>query len=185
MRIVSLKLALLAGLAAAATAAPIRTRLGRVHARGPLPPRLNVSEASDCGTSADLVRFSSISIKPDPPVKGSPAVLNSTATASGAVEAGTFAMSVAINGMSLYSTQGNACGHSDITLPLGMGSVGVDGLPCPVTAGQEVHIAASLTLPQQVPAGKYEVKVTADTGDGGDASASDGLFCLDLQFPMQ
>jgi hypothetical protein len=116
-----------------------------------------------------------------------------------AVSGGNFDLTVAIDGMSVYTTQGSACGHTDISLPMGMGSVGIDGLPCPVAKGTTVHVAASLTLPDAVPAGNYDVKVTA-TGDagvqgegnehGGDSSSSSpaaadtDLFCLELQFSL-
>jgi len=54
---------------------------------------------TDCGTSATHAHFNSLTIVPNPPVKGSLATLTAVGTVNEAVTAAKFTMSVALDGV--------------------------------------------------------------------------------------
>lgn len=51
----------------------------------------------------------------------------------------------------LFNHQGLTCGESVVQLPLGVGTVTIDGLACPIAAGGKMALNVGLTLPAAVP----------------------------------
>lgn len=70
---------------------------------------------------------------------------------------------------------GDACGQSTFSLPLGFGSITINGAACPVAAGA-FGLGFELTLPTAAPAGNYQVQFT-----GADQNSA-SLFCIDTKF---
>lgn len=130
---------------------------------------------TDCGTSATHAHFSSLSITPNPPVKGSKATLAATGTVNEAVSAAKYTMSVSLDGNQLYVHSGDGCGQSTFSLPLGFGSITINGAACPLAAGS-MDVGFDLTLPTAAPPGNYAVQFTATD----QSSAS--LWCIDTKF---
>lgn len=75
----------------------------------------------------------------------------------------------------LYVHSGNGCGQTNFSLPLGFGSISVNGVPCPASSGA-LTIGFDLTLPTAAPAGNYAVQFT------GTDQSSASLWCVDTKF---
>lgn len=107
--------------------------------------------------------FSSLSLTPDPPVRGQSAsvIANSTTGNPTAVSGGKGSIQALMDGIPLYTSPAiAACGPTTITLPLGIGQMLVTGLPCttaPVAPNTATSVSMGLNLGQAVPKG---VKIT-------------------------
>lgn len=130
---------------------------------------------TDCGTSATHAHFSTLSIVPNPPVKGSKASLSASGTVNEAVTSSKYTISVSLDGNQLYVHSGDGCGTSTISLPLGFGTIDVNGVKCPAAAGA-FDIGFDVTLPTMAPSGNYAVQFT-----GTDQSGA-SLWCVDTKF---
>lgn len=127
------------------------------------------------------MRFSSLTLLPDPPVPGSPATwyANSTAGPAGAVSGGTGNVKAELDGIPVYTSPPvNACGPSTVNLPLGLGVMLITGLPCPLAANTAASVSVSLTLGKGVPHGSFAVIL--DMKD----QAAKPLFCMNATFKM-
>ena len=75
----------------------------------------------------------------------------------------------------LYVHTGDGCGQSTFSLPLGFGSITINGTACPVAAGP-FSTGFDLTLPTAAPPGNYAVEFT------GTDQNSDSLWCIETKF---
>ncbi len=80
--------------------------------------------------------------------------------------------------LQIFSANVNTCGTSTVPLPLGLGTVTINALACPTTAGGSAGITVSVTLPAIAPSGAYDVKLTANDQAGAAA------YCVDAQFNL-
>ena len=78
----------------------------------------------------------------------------------------------------LYTHAGSACGKSTISLPLGFGTVELDGLACPLAAGAAADFGLSVDLPTNAPAGSYVITASGEDENGKS------LFCADLDLTI-
>lgn len=62
-------------------------------------PETGTATITDCGTSATHIHFSTLNIVPNPPVKGSMAVLTANGTSNEAVTSASYALSVSLDGV--------------------------------------------------------------------------------------
>ena len=142
-------------------------RLHRDSAAAAEPRPLSLSQ--DCsdlkrGGPWDLT-WNSLSLTPDPPVKGAAAswVAKSVAGSKVAISGGTGVMTASLDGVNLYTSPPlNACGNTTLTLPLGSGVLVFTGFPCgaaPVAANKPVSVSAALTLGTVIPAGNFAVVI--------------------------
>lgn len=125
------------------------------------------------------MKLTGLNLYPTAPAKGQPANLYANGTMTEVVSAGKIQLAVALDGVNLYSDSCNICGTSKITLPLGFGSITMDGLRCPTTVGASEHIQMALNLPSAVPSGNYNVSMI-----GTESSQNSNVFCVDAQFPL-
>ena len=131
----------------------------------------------DCGSGG--ITLSGLNLFPTAPTKGAPANLYANGTMTEVVSAGKIALAVYLDGVNLYSTQCSICGASKISLPLGLGSINMDGLTCPTAVGNTENIRMNLNLPAAVPSGNYNISMI-----GIAATSNSNVFCVDAQFPL-
>ena len=130
---------------------------------------------SDCGSPH--FKASSLAIFPDPPVPGQACGMNVAGTVDELVSNGTIQMSVVYIGIPLYSAPAAVCGNTTIELPLGAGTIILDGFQqCPTAANSLQTLNMSLTLPTITPPGPYENYLNAS------AQAGNWLYCLNISF---
>ena len=108
---------------------------------------------------------------------------NSTAGPAGAVSGGTGNVKAELDGISVYTSPPvNACGPSTVSLPLGLGTLLITGLPCsaaaPLAANTAASVSISLTLGKGVPHGDFAVIL--DMKD----QAAKPLYCMNATFKM-
>jgi outer membrane protein assembly factor BamB len=91
------------------------------------------------------------------------------------VSAGTFSISLKVGPLPAQIFTGNVCKAKMFTLPLKMGTIKWDGMPCPVAAGT-TSVPTTITLSSNIPAMLLNAALTITaTGSNGDK-----LFCLDM-----
>uniref|UniRef100_A0A7S1GBK6 MD-2-related lipid-recognition domain-containing protein n=1 Tax=Bicosoecida sp. CB-2014 TaxID=1486930 RepID=A0A7S1GBK6_9STRA len=142
------------------------------------PALAGAGSITDCGAGKAKASFSTLTITPDPPVKGSLTQLNATGTISEAATGGKYSIAVSLDKAQLYTHSGNVCGTDKINLPLGFGTITYVGPTCPTTSGGAFKIGISLVLPSAAPSGNYDVKIT-----GADSGGAD-MYCIDAAFPL-
>ena len=117
----------------------------------------------NCGDSSYVVDFGTFDVSPSNVQKGAPVQLTCNGTSTSAISDATYTLSVSLGGVPLYNHQGNGCGQDTVSLPAGAGTLVLDGLACPLSAG-EASVAIDVTLPSFVPSGSYTIKQTASNG---------------------
>lgn len=132
---------------------------------------------TDCGSKE--VSFSSLTITPSQLVKGRPAFLQANGTMTAPVSAGSFALNVKLNGIGIFTHNGNICGASNIPLPLGLGNINLVSLACPAASGADTSVDVTVTLPTIAPSGSYTI-----TLQGTDSTTNAVAYCLDAQFSL-
>lgn len=152
--------------------------LGAAVAASAMSLRARLGGASDCGAGAAKGTWTSITLNPATPVSGQPIVLNATGTITEAVTGGSGSAVVSLDGGQIFSTPTNTCGTTSVPLPLGLGTVTVDSLTCPTTAGGAISMGVAVTLPSIAPSGSYDVHLTANDQSGALA------YCVDVQFNL-
>lgn len=133
-------------------------------------------DATNCGKPGDHFNATNVTISPDPPVQGSPALLLAQGTVDEVITGGAASLTVYLNNFPLYNAAATTCGNTTITLPLGMGSIDIDGFQCPTTVGEQQNVTMSLTLPTGIPTGTYTVLLSGQ--DQGKAN----VFCMNGTF---
>lgn len=112
------------------------------------------SPLRSCGTSADSLQLKSLEIQPYPILKGQ----NVTVIAGGnlsrpIIEGSTARIIVKAGFIPLYSNNINVCE-----------SAAKEGFPCPIVAGDQ-KISISQSLPDIVPAGRFDLRVVITNAD--------------------
>eukprot|EP01112_Ceratiomyxa_fruticulosa_P022583 TRINITY_DN831_c0_g1_i1.p1 TRINITY_DN831_c0_g1~~TRINITY_DN831_c0_g1_i1.p1 ORF type:complete len:157 (-),score=41.49 TRINITY_DN831_c0_g1_i1:158-628(-) len=101
---------------------------------------------SDCGTSSDHFQIGTVSIIPDPPVKGQPLTVSVSGTLNEEVTAGNISIYVKYGFITILKQTDNICDQ--------------DYLPCPIQAGPYTHNITE-TIPADTPSGHYTGQVQA------------------------
>jgi hypothetical protein len=144
---------------------------------GALCAATSLAGTSDCTLpGASQYKLVNATTTPDPPVQGSPALVLAYGSTTSVVTAGAGLLSVALDGVPLYSTAATTCGNTSITLPLGFGEIDIFSLACPSVVGALTDIGLSLTLPAGIPSGLYTVILSA--ADQNKAP----VYCLNMTF---
>ncbi|KYQ89104.1 hypothetical protein DLAC_10336 [Tieghemostelium lacteum] len=94
-----------------------------------------------CGTSADHLTINSVTITPDPPVKGQLLTVTASGTLNEQVTAGNAHITVKYGFITLINENQNICSSEN-------------PIPCPIAAGQYSH-TINVTIPSSAPSGKY------------------------------
>ena len=128
---------------------------------------------SNCGTASDKGKITSGVISPNPIVKGQNIKLTGSGQLLESVTAGTYTVTITYNGLTILSHTHSLCGDDSFPLPLGLGTVKVQGIPCPSKPGP-VTITQIIPYPLSAPAGAIKAHVTAKD------SANQQLMCFDL-----
>lgn len=134
------------------------------------------ASVTDCSSSGAPLKFTKLTVNPNPPTFGTPLVLDATGDITSAVTDGTYSIAVKLDGFQIFTHSGPICGTSTFNLPLGSGSAKITGLSCPTASGDSETVSGSLTLPTGTPSGTYNVQLS-----GADTSGSE-VFCVDLQW---
>jgi len=128
--------------------------------------------ATDCG--GGTVVFNTLDVEPKDIQKNQKVSLSASGVLNKPTTSGTYELNVFLAGSSIFSTKGNACGDSDVTLPLGAGTVSLHGFACPANPGP-VTYGMDVVLPSIAPSGDYDIKLTAKDQDG------ESLLCVDTK----
>lgn len=101
-------------------------------------------------------------------------------TPSQVVTGGAATLSVLYSGIPLFQGAFNTCGATNISLPLGVGTVDIVSLACPTVAGKVGGMTLNVTvaIPPGVPPGGYEVILNAADQETKPA------YCADAQFTI-
>lgn len=146
----------------------------------PLPsPRSLTQDCYNARGGPFNIRFSSLTLTPDPPVPGKAAawIANSTAGPTAAVSAGSGNIYALLDGVPVYTSPPvAACGASVVTLPLGMGVMHITSLSCPVAANTAASVSVALTLGTGVPKGDFAVILKVDKPSP--------LYCINATFKI-
>ena len=104
----------------------------------------------------------------DPTIsKGSNLDLGVKGTCSEAVSAPTYSLGLKFNGLPILSKKGqDACKDNKFDLPLGMGSVSIPAVKCPVAAGDALVIPAVASVAKSAPNGKLVATLAAEDKSG-------------------
>jgi len=115
--------------------------------------QFDLGVTSDCSKTGKggpyTLVFSSASLIPDPPVKGQPAELiaNSTAGNPTAVSGGKGTLTAFLDGVLVYTSPPiEACGSTKVDLPLGVGILNIQALPCTDSAPLAPNTATSISM---------------------------------------
>merc|ERR1712000_379575 len=120
---------------------------------------------SDCSKSGDTAKINSITLNPDPPVKGKSLTISPDITLSKDISAGSIEVQVHY-------------GIIPITKKLDLCTVlGATPAPCPVKAGH-YNAPLSVDIPADIPEGHYKVQVTITDQDSSEVAC----LSLDLHF---
>lgn len=133
-------------------------------------------DCSDGRGGPFALKFSDLTLTPDPPVPGKAAewIANSTAGPNAAVSSGTGNVVALLDGIPVYTSPPvSACGPGTVTLPLGMGVMHISALACPVAANAPASVSMALTLAAGTPKGDFAVVFKAN-----------GVFCLNATFKI-
>ncbi|KAG6835129.1 hypothetical protein H0H93_004591 [Arthromyces matolae] len=115
------------------------------------------------GTSSDIMHVEDIQISPDPPHVGKSVEVTGHGQVSSLIKEGAYAdVNVKSGILTVYSQRANLCQEAR---DLGW------NIQCPVSAGAYTF-DESMTIPSNIPRGKYIVKVNAFTVDHAP------IFCL-------
>lgn len=107
--------------------------------------------------------FQTLTLTPDPPVKGALATwIAKTSGSKVAISGGTGTMIAELDGLPVYSSPPiAACGVTNLTLPLGVGQVNIAAFDCSATAplapNTPASITAGVTLGGTIPQGKFSL----------------------------
>lgn len=138
---------------------------------------LSSATLENCDVGKTTGTFKSFAVSPNPPVKGQALHFSALGNVTKAYADVPLKLDVKYSGITLFSHTGDACGTSSISLPLGEGTIAINGLTCPTTAGGAMDFALDVTLPKSVPSGAYVITVTGSSG-------SDEVFCIEGDFSL-
>jgi len=101
----------------------------------------NVTICTPAGAKA---KIDSVKLVPDPPAKGVNKIYTSIELLE-TVTASQYKLEVLIGPVKVFERDHSACGNDSFNLPLGLGSVQVQGIPCPANAGT-IQFVQTITL---------------------------------------
>lgn len=119
---------------------------------------------SDCGSSSDILSDVSVSISPNPPVKGKTLTVDASGTISSEITSGNINAVIDVLGIPVINKNIDLCSASP-------------KVTCPIPAGQH-SLEVSQLIPSSVPSGEYTGKVVATNQDGQQ------IACVNLKFSL-
>lgn len=110
----------------------------------------------DCSTAASKAKLNGVTITPELPVVGQAFDITADVTLNEDVVGGTIDYTIKKGWLKLLSGTADMCTNTDVTLPMGAGSIKIAGVACPKAAGpsplvctgqiNEVPITGSVTI---------------------------------------
>jgi hypothetical protein len=119
---------------------------------------------SNCGSSSDILSNPTVTIVPDPPVKGKEITVTASGTFSSEITSGNVNAVIDILGIPVINKNIDLCTASP-------------KVTCPITAGRH-SIEISQLIPSSVPSGAYTGKVVATDQNGKQ------IACVALKFNL-
>lgn len=121
------------------------------------------SPLKSCGTSADTFNLQSLDITPYPIIKGQNVSISASGNLKKAILDGSkIALSVKAGFIPLYSNTLDVCSNT-----------AKQGYSCPIAAGDHT-IATSQAIPDNVPAGSFDIKLVATNADNSEIACFAG-----------
>jgi hypothetical protein len=133
---------------------------------------------SDCGSKDTKGKITSLTAKPDPPVKGNNNTIGGKGVVLMDVDKASFELVIKLDGLKIADEKGDACAPKTVKLPLDAGSVYYPGLDCPLKNNSSVDVYLYVSLSKVAPPGKVESTLTA-TAAGGPQ-----LLCAVVDFKI-
>ncbi|KAJ5071795.1 phosphatidylglycerol/phosphatidylinositol transfer protein [Anaeramoeba ignava] len=122
---------------------------------------------TDCSKAGDDFKITSVSINPDPPVKGSPVTAAITGNLQKTITGGTAHLTVSLNGIKLLDETKDIC------------TIDPDEVKCPIPANPNFTLKDTVTIPSYAPSGTYTGQVVLTDQDGTEIACV--KFNLDLK----
>jgi hypothetical protein len=119
---------------------------------------------SNCGTSSDILSDVSVTITPNPPVKGKTLTVDASGKIASEITSGNINAVIDILGIPVINKNIDLCSASP-------------KVTCPIPAGQQ-SLELSQLIPSSVPSGDYTGKVVATNQDGKQ------IACVNLKFSL-
>eukprot|EP01132_Coremiostelium_polycephalum_P010771 gene10771-13188_t len=119
---------------------------------------------TNCGSSSDHFQISSVSITPDPPVKGQLLTVTASGNLDETITAGNVHILVKYGFITLINQNENFCSSDN-------------PIPCPVQPGSYSH-TVNATIPGNAPSGKYTGNVVVTDQNNQEVA------CIDLSFSL-
>lgn len=113
---------------------------------------------------------------PPAPVKGQSVTVTGSGTLDKTVTAGTYTLDVYALGIHVLNHNHSVCGQDTINLPLGMGTITLQGLDCP--ASGPITIKEVVPIPTSVPSGTITAKFRAVD------DSQEELVCANLEITL-
>jgi len=126
-----------------------------------------------CSSPAAHGKIESLTIAPNPPQKGAQVTITGKGALNEKVATGSYTTKIKYNSIPIFVHSGDICKNETIVLPLGMGTIKTQGLPCPTAVG-EVELQQIASIAKTAPSGDVTVEFSAKDGAGGE------LLCLDV-----
>ncbi|KAJ7189448.1 ML domain-containing protein [Mycena pura] len=121
---------------------------------------------SDCGSYEYAIVLKTLSVSPDPPVRGQDLTITATGTARRKIEEGAYAdVTVKLGLIKLIQKQFDVCEEARNANA---------SVQCPIEEG-EYEVTQTVTLPREIPPAKFTVNVRGYTVDDDD------MLCVDLK----
>jgi hypothetical protein len=152
------------------------------------------ANVTNCTPADAKAQLNSVKLVPDPPAKGVNNIYAS-ATLLETVTAATYNLTIDIASLKVFQRTHSVCGNDSFTLPLGMGSVSVQGLNCPASPGS-VQVVQTITLNGAVQLRKLlkgdsaarkvglpDANPIVTVSFNSEDSMGNPLICLIIQFP--
>lgn len=126
----------------------------------------------DCTSPASPTSDREMTFDPAVPVKGADNFVYLTGNLLSTVEGGDCATTVTWNGVPVLNDSFDVCGNQTVALPLGLGTLYVDGLSCPEAPGaMDIEIRAALSV--LAPPGSYSIKADCMGNDSTPLACAD------------
>ncbi|EGC32926.1 hypothetical protein DICPUDRAFT_98719 [Dictyostelium purpureum] len=120
---------------------------------------------TSCGTDNDHFKISSVTIKPDPPVKNSAVTIVASGILDEDITGGEIHVVVKFGFITLFKKIENIC---DPSIPVG----------CPIKAGPYNRTVTTPVIPQQSPVGKYDGNIVVYDSNNQEVACVNVAFTL-------
>lgn len=121
--------------------------------------RAGLGAVTDCSGGRAVVKWKSMVMQPDPPVRGEEVGVRAKGvTSKSIVKGGTGTLRAKLGGLQIFSSGIQTCGETDIALPGGLGNATFKSLECPTKGRGNVSAWFAMVVPATAPSGTYDVR---------------------------